>query len=149
MEIFDGTDVAATIVTLYGENLVDKLRTDVVTKSQDIVDGFTSTATDKALSANAGKALSDQIGTLNNKMPTFTVVESTQTTGSTGNISMGLQATDKVFVVGAEAVGTDAYMRAWRSAANGSWYLTAVNPNTGAIINNTSITYRYLKITLP
>lgn len=61
MELFDDTDVPVGILVLYGENLVDKLRRDVVTKSQDIVNGFTSTATDKALSAAAGKTLNDNI----------------------------------------------------------------------------------------
>jgi hypothetical protein len=89
MEIFDGTDVAATIVTLYGENLVDKLRTDVVTKSQDIVDGFTSTATDKALSANAGKALSDHLANL-------------EKNASTGLISIKSYTSNNKYVVPCE-----------------------------------------------
>ena len=46
---------------IYGNNLKNKLERDVVTKSADIVNGFTSTATDKALSAAAGKDLNDHI----------------------------------------------------------------------------------------
>lgn len=63
MEIFSNTTAPVTASILYGNNLKNKLERDVVTKSQDIINGFTSTATDKALSAAAGKTLNDQIVT--------------------------------------------------------------------------------------
>lgn len=63
-EIVDGGTVAPFVITLYGENLVDKLRTDVVTKSGDLVNGFTETGTGKALDARAGKTLKDTIGSV-------------------------------------------------------------------------------------
>jgi len=66
LEYFTGTDVPVYAIVIYGNNLKNKLERDVVTKSADIVNGFTSTATDKALSAAAGKELNDHIGTLNN-----------------------------------------------------------------------------------
>ena len=64
LEYFTGSDIAVYAINIYGNNLKNKLERDVVTKSQDIVDGLTSTATDKALSAKQGKVLNDQIGTL-------------------------------------------------------------------------------------
>ena len=61
LEYFTGSDIAVYAINIYGNNLKNKLERDVVTKSQDIVDGLTSTATDKALSAKQGKVLNDQI----------------------------------------------------------------------------------------
>ena len=82
------------------------------------------------------------------KTPSFRVVEGSQTTGTTGNIALGEQGSDKCFIVAATALNTDAYIRAWRTTGNQGWYLTAVNPNTGAFIANTQINYRYLAIDL-
>lgn len=65
-EFIVGGDMPVYVETLYGHNLVDKLRTDVVTKSQDIVNNLTSTATNKALSAAQGKVLKDKIGEVGN-----------------------------------------------------------------------------------
>ena len=67
-EIIEGGTVEVFVQTLYGQNLVDKLRTDVVTKSQDLVNNLTSTATNKALTAAQGKALKDITDTLNSKI---------------------------------------------------------------------------------
>jgi hypothetical protein len=64
IEFFDGTTIPVLMESLYGENLKDKLRTDVLTISGGLVNNLTSTATDKALTAAQGKALNDQIGTL-------------------------------------------------------------------------------------
>ena len=61
LEYFTDTDVSVYAIVIYGNNLKNKLERDVVTKSQDIVNGFTSTATDKALSAAAGKTLNDHL----------------------------------------------------------------------------------------
>jgi hypothetical protein len=65
LEYFTGTDIAVYAINIYGNNLKNKLERDVLTKSQDVVNNLTSTATDKALSAAQGKALNDQIGSLN------------------------------------------------------------------------------------
>ena len=65
LEIVEGGTVDVFVQTLYGQNLVDKLRTDVVTKSQDLVNALTSTDTDKALTAAQGKVLKDGLDTLN------------------------------------------------------------------------------------
>lgn len=67
-EIINGGTVAVFVQTLYGQNLVDKLRTDVVTKSQDLVNNLTSDATDKALTAAQGKALKGITDTLNSNL---------------------------------------------------------------------------------
>lgn len=92
--------------------------------------------------------LSTRHDPLNSKLPTFIMVEETKTTGATGNIATGYIANNKVVVCGATALNADCYLRAWRSTGNGGWYLTAVNPNTGGTVNNTSLDIRYLVITL-
>ena len=60
-EIFDGTDVEVYLESIYGTNLKDKLKRDVVTKSEDLVNGFTETGTGKALDARAGKTLNEAL----------------------------------------------------------------------------------------
>ena len=67
-EIIDGGTVEVFVSTLYGQNLVDKLRTDVVTKSQDIVNDLTTGGTSKALSAEMGKTLNSNIAELSGKL---------------------------------------------------------------------------------
>lgn len=79
----------------------------------------------------------------------FVVVESTVTTGPTGNISTPYTADNKTFLAGATATNTNAYLRAWRSSINGLWYLTAVNPVTGVTIDNTQLDIRYMVIKRP
>lgn len=71
-EIIEGGTVPVFVQTLYGQNLVDKLRTDVVTKSQDLINTLTSDATDKALTAAQGKALKAITDTLNSKLTSQT-----------------------------------------------------------------------------
>ena len=63
-EIIDGTTVPVYVQTLYGQNLVDKLRTDVVTKSQDIVDNQNSNDATKVLSAKQGKNLGGRVSAI-------------------------------------------------------------------------------------
>lgn len=63
-EIIDGSTIPVFVQTLYGQNLVDKLRMDVVTKSQDLVNNLTSDATNKALTAKQGKTLNDAIANI-------------------------------------------------------------------------------------
>ena len=60
IEFFTYTsDVAPITDCLYGENLKDKLRSDVVTISGGLVNNLSSTATNKALTAAQGKKLND------------------------------------------------------------------------------------------
>ena len=80
--------------------------------------------------------------------PSFRVVEETKTTGATGNIALGEQGTNKCFVIAATALNVNAFIRAWRSTSTQGWYLTVVDPNTGAPLANTSINLRYMAIDL-
>lgn len=60
IEFFTYTsDVPPITDALYGENLKDKLRSDVVTISGGLVNNLASTATNKALTAAQGKVLND------------------------------------------------------------------------------------------
>ena len=86
LEYFTGTDVSVYAIIIYGNNLKNKLERDVVTKSADIVNGFDSTATDKALSANAGKVLNDQIAKLSPKIVSARVVK-TGTIAANGDVT--------------------------------------------------------------
>ena len=67
METIEGTTVPVFAQTLYGSNLVDKLRTDVVTKSQDLVDNLNQTTSGKALDARQGNVLGDSVASLHQK----------------------------------------------------------------------------------
>ena len=58
MEIISGGTVGPYIITQYGQNLVDKLRHDVLVKT-DIADNLTTNDATKVLSAKQGKALND------------------------------------------------------------------------------------------
>ena len=60
-EIIEGGTVEVFVQTLYGQNLVDKLRTDVLTKSQDLVNNLTTNDSTKALSAAQGYALNSNV----------------------------------------------------------------------------------------
>ena len=66
MEWFEDTDVPVYTQIIYGDNLVDKLRTDVLTKSQDLIDNLTTNDGKKALSAKQGKLLKDSLDTASN-----------------------------------------------------------------------------------
>lgn len=79
----------------------------------------------------------------------FTVIETTVTTGPTGNIALSAVADSKTFVVGATVIGDNVFLRAWRAITTSGWYLTAVNPTTGATVNNTQLNIRYMVIKLP
>lgn len=57
IEFFTGTDVPVITEVLYGENLKNKLQSDVVTISGGLVNNLTSSDTTKALTANMGKTL--------------------------------------------------------------------------------------------
>lgn len=70
------------------------------------------------------------------------------TTGGSGNLILPEENDGSTFIVGAHAYGTDAFLRVWVSSINNHWFLTAVNPNTGATINNASINFRYLVVKL-
>lgn len=76
----------------------------------------------------------------------ITRIAETKTTGSTGNIATGFANTGLQFVVAPCVAGNAVFLRAWVSSADNGWYLTAINPNTGATVNNTSLAIRYLLV---
>ena len=91
LEYFTDTDIAVYAVVLYGNNLKNKLERDVVTKSQDVVNGFDSDATDKALSAAAGASLYAHLESIENdivRQYSYTVASGTRTISglTTGDI---------------------------------------------------------------
>lgn len=72
----------------------------------------------------------------------------TLTTGSTGNVATGIANDGLQYVVAPLVSGSSVFLRAWVSAVNGGWYLTAVDPNTGVTVNNTQLAIRFLIVTL-
>ena len=108
----------------------------------DIVNNLTSTSTNQPLSANMGKTLNDALVTLN--LESATRMTGQATTGATGNIALGDLTNDGMTAVVAPlASGTSTFLRAWVSPTNNTWFLTAVNPNTGEVLSNQSIAFRY------
>ena len=92
----------------------------MLTKSADVVNGFTSTATDKALSAAAGKTLFDQIGSL------LKVKSMTKTYTSNGNGDIISDISSSVNVIGATGgvIVSGIY--------NDKWVFVLYNHGTGA-----------------
>lgn len=68
----------------------------------------------------------------------------TKTTDSTGNIALSYTNDGFTYIVGAMVNGSHAYIRAWVSGTK--WHLTAVAPNTGVTINNTTLEIRFLVV---
>ena len=77
------------------------------------------------------------------KIVSITKVAETVTTGVTGNISTPFVNTGYIGIFSPYTFPNDYYVRAWVSSANNHWFLTVINPNTGATINNTSVGIRY------
>ena len=68
LEMFTGTTVPVYTIVIYGNNLKNKLERDCLTRSADLANNLTTTTPGKALDAVQGKALNDQIATLNSKL---------------------------------------------------------------------------------
>lgn len=108
----------------------------------NVVNNLTTTASGYALDARQGKALSDLLNTMN--IASVTRYAATITTGGTGNIALGGVPNDGFTAVVAPYVNaSDVCLRSWVSSAQNAWFLTAINPNTGATVNNTSLQVRY------
>ena len=108
----------------------------------DVVNNLTSTSTTQPLSANMGRTLNDAFTTLN--LVSATRITGQATTGATGNIALGDLANDGLTAVVAPlASGASTFLRAWVSPTNNTWFLTAINPNTGEVLSNQSISFRY------
>ena len=73
-------------------------------------------------------------------------VSETVTTGATGNIPTRYLGNGHDHVVAAYATGTSAFLRTWVSPITNHWFFTAVDPNTGTTLNNTSLGITYLVI---
>ena len=76
-------------------------------------------------------------------MVSATRIAADYTTGSTGNIQLAYENDGTTAVIAPIVSGSNVYLRAWLSRANNHWYLTAVDPNTGATINNTQLSVRF------
>lgn len=63
-------------------------------------------------------------------------------TGATGNIALPYVNTGTTAIISPHVSGADYAIRAWVNTA-GNWFLTVINPNTGATINNTEVNIRY------
>lgn len=110
--------------------------------TSNVVNNLTTTASGYALDARQGKALSDLLNTMN--IASVTRYTATITTGGTGNIALGGVPNDGLTAVVAPYVNaSDVCLRLWVSSAQNAWFLTAINPNTGATVNNTSLQIRY------
>ena len=108
----------------------------------NVVNNLTTTSSGYALDARQGKALNDAFTTLN--LVSATRITGQATTGATGNIALGNLPNDGMTAVVAPlASGTSTFLRAWVSPTNNTWFLTAVNPNTGEVLSNESISFRY------
>ena len=129
MEYVDSTsDVAPFIQTLYGENLVDKLRTDVVTKSSDLVNNGTHTGTGKALDARMGKTLTDDIAAVQDGMAII----------SDGDIHPSIPARGFVFVKNHSTLATGLYRVTSETTAigtNAALSLSNLTPDASGGLN--------------
>ena len=114
-------------------NAVNELKGDIDTNTDDI-----STNTDAISELNSSLT--------NTNLLSIQRVTLTETTGSTGNIALSYTNDGYTYIVGAMVSGSNAYIRAWVSSVNGKWYLTAVDPNSGVTINNTSLNLRFLVV---
>lgn len=96
------TNVPPITDTLYGENLKDKLRTDVVTISGGLVNNLTSTATNKALTAKQGNVLDGKISSANTNISKNTAAASALESGiaivSDGDTHGAIKSGDYVYV---------------------------------------------------
>jgi hypothetical protein len=88
IEYLTGTTVPCDVTCIYGNNLKNKLETDVLTKSQDLVNNLTSTAKNKALTANQGRVLGNAVNALNSTVGAMSGKLITKTTTAAGNVAI-------------------------------------------------------------
>ena len=161
MELIVGTEAPVNTITLYGQNLRDKLRTDVVTISQqqltstqqgqvrtninalgpgDVVNNLSSTETTKVLSAAQGKALNDaKANIIKNSLA--------------GNSSVTKSIVRPAFVIVGRATNsattTAAFIDGWSGIiylSNISSYTLSMNNSELTITNNSSSYANYIII---
>lgn len=68
----------------------------------------------------------------------------TGTTGVTGNLSLGLSVNDNMILSAVCTSQNDVFLRTWRASQSNLWFITAINPNTGATVNSTQLTIKYI-----
>jgi len=64
-------------------------------------------------------------------------------TGATGNIATPYPNDGYTAIIAPHTSGSDYAVRAWVASASGFWFLTVINPNTGATINESPVNIRY------
>ena len=117
------------------------------------ISDFTETYQTITDNASLVSALQTAVDTLNSNLNAANIVSirrvaMTETTGASGNIALSYENVGNVFVIAPYATGSSTYLRAWVSGTNNKWYLTAIDPNTGATQNNKSLSIRYLVVTI-
>lgn len=133
IEFFTGTTVDVVTESLYGENLKDKLRTDVLTKSQDLVNNLTTNDPYKALSAAQGYALNSKLSKIVNY---------------TGNVTFNSTGGASVSVTGVKSGATVLITRnvntqsslivAGNCTTDGTVSLSAFNASNGSAYSGTT-----------
>ena len=68
----------------------------------------------------------------------------TGTTGSTGNLSLGVNVNNNMVLSAVCTSSNDVYLRTWRASQSNLWFITAINPNTGATVNNTQLSIKFI-----
>lgn len=123
---------------------VNKNTTDIDGKldKSSVTTSLTSTSDTDALAASAGKTLNDAL-TNTNIVSINRVALNGVTTGSSGNIALGVANDGKTAIFGALVNAKDYYVRIWVASSNNTFYATVINPNTGATINSESVDLRY------
>ena len=117
LELFTDTPIAVYAIMIYGNNLKNKLERDVLTKSTDLVNNLTTNDATKALSAAQGKALSEQIGTLNSKIGSFGIKNIGTISNTSKTVTFGGSATFLLISYGGS------------NERNGMWIVRATSSN--------------------
>jgi hypothetical protein len=133
------------------ENAIEGIETNITDIENEIGDTALPT-TAQSLSGAIAEHESD-ISELNSNLADVNIasvrrVANTFTTGATGNIATEITNDGLHYIVAPLVSGANVFLRTWVSAINGKWYLTAIDPNTGATVNNTQLAVRYLIVTL-
>lgn len=130
-----GMNVAAGQYVFVKDSTIAGKPDGLYTAVNAVASGTSFTSADLLVVSNGGlNALIDQ-------MVTFETVTVNATTGSSGNVSMGvLHGTGNAPILFVVCTNIDAYCRVWKSTNNDNYYVTVINPNTGATINNTAVT---------
>lgn len=119
MEYVTGTVVAPVLMLLYGQNLRDKLRTDVLTISQQSL----TTAQKRQVKANLGIELNEQ-------------VFANQTVNANGNFDTGIDAGARVVV----SARCSAYIvTPWVSGSTGTWWVHLATFTGAAVSDGTNV----------